>query len=73
MPGPEIIKVQAAIFPPDGPLLVYNEDRTLTYHGPASQEVLDLLDGRAKAYFYASVDPDTRELVIRGEAPCQDW
>ena len=67
-----IVKVQVPIYPPDGKdCLVYNEDRTVEYHGPIPDVVLKALGSRKKGFFYAKVKGD--ELVIIKEAPWQEW
>lgn len=52
-----IVKVQIsqATSAPKAQVLVYNKERTLSYQGDATEEILDLMDGRPKAFFHAAI------------------
>jgi hypothetical protein len=50
-----IIKIQRALFPANGPCLVYNESRSLTFQHALVPELQEALGDRPKAYFEAKV------------------
>ena len=70
-----IVKVQQSLTTSaaERQMLVYSEDR-ITVFGqfPATQEVLDILDGRSKVFFHAEVDA-TGRVTLRKEAPEREW
>lgn len=68
----EIVKVQVPIGG-EGPALVYNKDRTTEVFMETNEEILGLLDGRPKAFFFAYVDEQTEAVMVGPEAPWQDW
>lgn len=53
-------------------VLVYNEDRSIMYQQAVIPEILEIMKGRPKAYFYARMAPD-KMLDILEEAPEQEW
>ncbi len=70
-----IVKVQASLATndPRGQLaLIYNEDRTVEWCGPVSDEILAQLKGEPKAFFYAFLD-DKGVIQIKNPAPWQEW
>ena len=67
-----IIKLQQCQFPPGGPMLAYNQDRSVEIQVAETRPLLALLRGRPKAYFEASINA-AGELDIHAEAPEQAW
>jgi hypothetical protein len=72
-PKSEIVKLQINLLGQDGPsmLQVSNEDDSLQWQGAPAEEVVRLLGGRDRAYFYARVV--NRRLQLGQEAPSQRW
>lgn len=75
-----IVKVQVSIFSNVDPgvqrMLIYSRTRKTQYEGPVTDDVLHKLQGRPKAFFFASLrqtSPGEHQLVLRKEAPWQDW
>lgn len=66
-----IVKMQLSQFPYHENVLVYNEDRSVEYESPATEEIIDMMDGEEKAFFNAKVE--NQEIVIGDLAPWQDW
>lgn len=70
-----IVKVQisTATNIPGGPhVLVYNESRSIEYEAAADEAILDVMDGRPKAFFHAHLN-ETKKLIIDKEADWQTW
>lgn len=70
----EIFKIQLPIATsaPVPLALVYNEDRSKHGQFEAGEDLIDLMDGRPKAFFFAKQRP-TGEIEIDREAPWQKW
>lgn len=70
----KIVKVQLSLYTSASrpQMLVYDEDREWEWEGEAGTDVLNLMDGQPKEYFYAHRDKEGR-IVIDGLAPQQDW
>ena len=68
-----IIKMQVsqASSRPGRMVLVYNQDRSIFYEEPLTDEIAALMYGRPKAYFHA--DLDGTGLEIGDEAGAQPW
>ncbi len=66
-----IIKVQISLSDGGKHVLVYNQDRSVQQQFEATEDVVLILGGRAKAYFEAEVKGDN--ITIIGPAPDQDW
>jgi hypothetical protein len=68
-----IVKVQLSMFTTEHvqQALVYNEDRSVLFEGPAAKDVLSLMGEKLKAYFHA--DLKNGVLQINEEAPEQEW
>ena len=68
-----IVKVQVPLSSneEDPPALVYNKDRSVQHGVPVTWELIDALDGKPKAFFYASVR--RTRLVLHRKAPWQTW
>ena len=78
-----IVKVQVSLYPNNGSVLVYNQDRSI-YHEEFRVPVnlVGLMNGRPKAYFWASLHRGKlrdhpwkagTELELHEEAPEQEW
>jgi hypothetical protein len=66
-----IVKVQTALAPLGGSaMLLYDRNRSVLIEQDATPEVLALLAGRVKAYFFATLTPCGR-LDLGVEAPRQ--
>lgn len=70
--GRFVVKVQVSLNDAPRETLTYNADRSVMHQEPASPDVLRILRGRDKAYFWAWINKD-RLLVIDEEAGEQDW
>lgn len=46
-----IVKVQQPLYPPDGPWLAYNEDRTVHLSFAPPADLVEKMGNRVKAYF----------------------
>jgi hypothetical protein len=68
-----IIKMQVsqASSRPGRMVLVYNQDRSIFYEEPLTDEIAALMYGRPKAYFHA--DLDGTGLEIGDEVLAQPW
>ena len=69
-----IVKVQVSLATTldNQRVLMYNEDRSAQYECDVDQTIVDLMNGRLKAFFHAELLPDG-ELTIHKDAPWQDW
>lgn len=69
-----IVKVQRSLMSSDGSdtILIYDEDENVSAEFEATDEILKMLDGQPKAFFYAHLDKDGG-LVLDGKAPWQGW
>lgn len=69
-----IIKLQISQFSSDSTkrMLAYDETRDYSFESNATKEVLALMKGRPKAFFYATLDKELK-FVIGEEAPWQNW
>lgn len=68
-----ICKVQRPLSPIDGPWLIYNEDRSFVWQGPAPQEIKDFYEENnlVIAYFFCKIVNGALELDEI--ADFQDW
>jgi hypothetical protein len=64
-----IVKVQLSI--PTLQALAYNEAGSVYGQFDASTDLIGLMDGRPKAFFFCRLKDS--QLVIDREAPWQDW
>lgn len=69
-----IVKVQRSLASSDGAdtILIYDFDENVSAEFEATDDILKMLDGRVKAFFYAHLDKDGG-LVLDGIAPWQGW
>lgn len=68
-----IVKVQASIVSSDvQSILIYDFDENISAEFEATDDILKLLDGRPKAFFYAHLDKEGG-IVLDGIAPWQTW
>lgn len=71
---PFIVKVQVSLFASKGipqQVLIYNRERDIQWQGEASKEILELMKGENKKYFYATL-VDTK-INLSHEADWQKW
>ena len=59
-------------------VLVYNEDKSYQWVGPASEDVLNEMKGRLKVFFEASLTPDPNKpggklIELNHEVEEQGW
>jgi len=66
-----IIKIQMPLAGDMTKLLIYDKTKKYIGHLPITEDVLDLMNGRIKAFFYA--DYVDGEFVINRPAPIQYW
>jgi len=52
-------------------MLAYNEDRSVMMEMNTPKEVVNLMDGRFKAFFHADIVDG--KLEVQSEAPRQNW
>ena len=68
-----IVKVQVSLASSDNVtrVLIYNQSRTFEYVGGLNQDMVDVMAGRPKAFFEASMGGDG--LSIGAEVPDPGW
>lgn len=71
----QIVKVQISLFSskPGQQILIYNEDNTAWYEGPADKEIIKAMGKEPKKFFYAKVPKKPGIIELLEEAPWQDW
>jgi len=73
MPKLMIVKVQLSIGGNRGRrILAYDKKRKFEYEGPADEELVRLLGGKAKQFYWAYVDHQ-KQIQLQGVAPWQEW
>jgi hypothetical protein len=67
-----IVKVQLSLFTSHDvrQVMVYNEDRSILWMGPADEDVGKLMGDAVKRFFYAELV--NTEIVIDDKRPCKD-
>jgi hypothetical protein len=70
-----IVKVQVSLATtePKRRVLVYNRSRSVQWEDEASADILKVMNGKAKAFFHATVSKKTKRLEIGAETDWQDW
>lgn len=70
-----IVKVQMSLATTEKKpqVLVYNEDRSVTWQGDSTEDFVDLLDGETKGFFEAKIRTTDGFIEIDGPADWQDW
>lgn len=75
-----IVKVQISLVTSDGStrMLIYSKLSSIMYEGLATQDILDVMNGRPKAYFEAELvsDPDNgnkSRIKLIKEVKTQNW
>lgn len=68
-----ILKVQVSLFTTEvsKQALVYNEDRSVHWHGDADDDLLRAMGGSAKDFFYGSFEDG--KVTLDRRAPWQGW
>lgn len=68
-----IVKVQLSRVSSDGDsyLLIYDQSQKWQWMGPAAEEIVAMLDGKQKAFFWAELEGT--EIVLDNPAPWQEW
>lgn len=66
-----IVKVQIS-FGAENKCLVYDRHRKFEYVGPADAALMELMAGRKKAFFLATLDAQ-RRFELQEEAQWQQW
>jgi len=69
-----IVKVQISLSTtePRPQAFIYDEHREFSWLGDAPRDLIELMDGRAKAFFYAKLLPSGL-ISIEGDAAKQRW
>jgi hypothetical protein len=67
-----IVKVQVSLTTNATVVLIYNEDRSVTYQGDVTPDILDVMGGEPKRYFFAVMNDDMT-IGLEDPAPEQDW
>jgi hypothetical protein len=70
-----IVKVQVSLFAPGScvsVVLIYDKQRKFTWQGALTEELKELMNGRVKAFFVASLD-DRMRFLLNEEAAWQTW
>jgi hypothetical protein len=73
-PHMKIVKVQQSLSSslPGRRMLIYDQSRRVYQETELSPKVEHLLAGRARAFFFYSLDAHN-EIILGREAPAQDW
>lgn len=73
MSTPMIVKVQMSLASSDGVrrVLIYDRTRRFSYEGGVNEDVVEMMGGRAKAYFEAGIR--NGNLEIGDEVEAQSW
>lgn len=66
-----IVKVQRAITPHDGPILIYNQSRTFLTTQPLTSDWLELMGADLKAFFEIEVHDGV--IVVSKKIEMQKW
>lgn len=68
-----IVKVQASLVTTEDSqqILIYNKDKSAFWQGPATSELLTIMNGRPKAFFSARIVK--KKIMIDSEAKWQNW
>lgn len=61
---PDIFKLQRSIFPPDGPVMVYNRDRSWQGQIAMTNDIMALFGESAKVYIIATPDAQGKLELI---------
>jgi len=68
-----IIKLQISLYPPGKEqCLIYNKERTVYDQLPIPKGLINMLQGRKKAYFWVTRSKNGTVTIVDG-APKQDW
>ena len=70
-----IVKIQKALFPPDGPTLIYDKSKTFMANTPMNElpaEIRKALKTAEKVYWNAQIKSG-RRLVFHDQAEAQAW
>jgi hypothetical protein len=72
-----IVKIQISQFNSEWKtmMLIYNEDRSLRCEGEATEDILTIMQGEAKRFFYAKWTKSygNVKFLIEDVAPYQTW
>lgn len=74
-PSPTIVKIQKALFPPTGPTLIYDQQRSFQIEvpfGDLPHPIARLLRVQPKVYWRVIPVRDS-ELIYLNQAPPQPW
>jgi hypothetical protein len=63
-PGLQIVKVQRALYPPDGDALIYDQDRKHPQQRPLTAAEKHMMAGEARAFFQASWNTTSRRWTL---------
>ena len=69
-----IVKVQLSLFTTAAArqVMIYNRDRSIEFQMDATDGVIEKMDGRPKAFFFAALCKDG-SIDLLDEAPFQNW
>jgi len=70
-----IVKVQVSLYSSDceSMALIYNEDKSMLLEIPVDDDLVKLMDGEMKAFFYGKLDNNNGFTLTDKSAPWQDW
>jgi hypothetical protein len=73
MPDSFVVKVQLSLSTdePKQQVLIYDRDNKYYYQGDASPEIIEVMDGRDKAFFMACIKGN--DMVIDQEVKGREW
>ena len=54
-------------------VLIYNKARSVQWEDEASTEILKIMNGKAKAFFKATIRKSDRKLMLGNETDWQSW
>lgn len=66
-----IVKVQMSVYPV-GQVMVYNQNRSMTFIGNATEEIKKIMGKTLKNFFYATYN-EAKQFELISEAPWQKW
>jgi len=70
-----IVKVQVSLFTTESEpqVLIYNKNLSHSYQGPVSEDIIEIMKGEPKKFFYAKLPKKPGQIELLNEAPWQDW
>lgn len=67
-----IVKIQVSLIQPSR-TLIYNETGSIQFEEPTTPDVLELMKGRPKAFFHATVEDTILVIGDEVQTQTQEW